>query len=356
MHQLTDLVEANTLALAVIDAIIDPFVVLDNEVRVVAASRSFYETFNVEPEKAHGQSLYALCEAAWDVPTLHDLLRETIAKHGQFDGLVSPFEFPVLGKRTLCLNARVVAPQGDDGPTTLVLMNDITARLQIESEKQALLSGTQELLRQQRMLMGEMQHRVANSLQIIASILMLKANAVTSEETREHLRDAQQRVISVAEVQAHLHSVEGIARIEIGAYLHKLCGGLAKSMTGPDHPIAIDVRCSVGTIGSASAVSLGLIVTELVINAVKYAFPAVQLGARILVEYETSDQAWRLTVSDNGQGKCKVPANPSGGLGTAIVTALAKQLGGNVASRSTTDGFAVTIEGVQAGATLPLAA
>jgi chemotaxis protein methyltransferase CheR len=193
--------------------------------------------------------------------------------------------------------------------------------------------------------MDEMKHRVANSLQIIASILMLKAHAVASEETREHLRDAQQRVISVAEVQAHLHSVEGIEQIEVRPYLIKLCSGLAKSMTGPAHPITIEAVASEGTLSSARAVSFGLIVTELVINAIKYAFPTGSAVAHIRVAYETSERSRRLTVADNGIGQQQHEAS-SGGLGTAIVEGLAKQLGGAVSTTSTTEGLTVTLKGV----------
>jgi chemotaxis protein methyltransferase CheR len=81
------------------------------------------------------------------------------------------------------------------------------------------------LLRQKEILLQEMQHRVANSLQIIASILLLKARAVTSEEARGDLRNAHQRVMSVAEVQRHLH-VSGIDQIEVASYLTKLCDSL----------------------------------------------------------------------------------------------------------------------------------
>ena len=87
-----------------------------------------------------------------------------------------------------------------------------------------------------------MEHRVANSLQIIASILMLKARGVSSEETRLHLRDAHQRVMSVAAVQSHLHASDGIDQIEVGAYLTKLCGSLASSMIGEDRPVALKVE------------------------------------------------------------------------------------------------------------------
>ena len=79
-----------------------------------------------------------------------------------------------------------------------------------------------------------------------------------------------------------------------------------------------------GRIDSQRAVSLGLIVTELVLNAIKYAFPTQKAGARILVTYETKADDWKLTVSDNGVGKAG--DIPNAGLGTAIVEALVKQL------------------------------
>ena len=89
-----------------------------------------------------------------------------------------------------------------------------------------------------------MQHRVANSLQIIASILLLKARTVQSEEIRLHLHDAHQRVMSVATVQQQLQASGLNESIEIGPYLSKLCDSLAKSMVGDRRPISIKVQAT----------------------------------------------------------------------------------------------------------------
>ena len=101
----------------------------------------------------------------------------------------------------------------------MLAIKDITARRLSEEEKAQLLEHTEKLLEQQGTLLREMRHRIANSLQIIASILLLKASSVSSEETKTELRDAHQRVMSVAAVQSHLHDVEGIEQIDMGAYL-----------------------------------------------------------------------------------------------------------------------------------------
>jgi chemotaxis protein methyltransferase CheR len=201
-----------------------------------------------------------------------------------------------------------------------------------------------------------MEHRIAYSLQIIASILLLKAGAVGSEETRAELRDAHKRVMSVAAVQSHLHSVEGIERIDIAAYLAKLSAGLAASMIGPHHGIEIEVASDAGTLQSSEAVSLGLIATELIINAIKYAFPTSRAGARILVRFTFDAADWRLSVADNGSGRKPAMPTGSGGLGTAIVAALAKQLKADIHEVSSANGLCVEIKRGTFASHLPLAA
>ncbi|CAN7636145.1 sensor histidine kinase [Rhizobium sp. LjRoot258] len=335
--------DAQTLAQAIVNTIPEPFIVLDDHFRVLAASRSFYETFKFDPEYTRGRLLYALGDGQWDIPALRVLLETIIPEHASMEGFEVAHDFPDLGRRIMLLNARQVAYGDSSRSTILLAFTDVTDRRKIEWEKEELLKQTEQLLHQKEILLQEMQHRVADSLQIIASILLLKARAVTSEETRRDLRDAHQRVMSVAEVQRHLH-VSGIDQIEVGSYLTKLCDSLASSMIGESQPIAINVIADEGRIGSDKAVGLGLIVTELVINAIKYAFPVVKADAVILVTYEIRGPDWKLIVSDSGIGKqADGAAEPSGGLGTAIVQALAKQLDARVDMVSNSTGTSVSV-------------
>ena len=240
--------------------------------------------------------------------------------------------------------------------TILLAFTDVTARRAIERDKDNLLQQTEELLRQKQVLLQEMQHRVANSLQIIASILLLKARVVTSEETRHHLQDAHQRVMSVAAVQRHLNASDGIDQIDVESYLTTLCESLAASMVGDEQPIAISVMAHKGKIDSAEAVSVGLIVTELVINAIKYAFPNDRADARVLVTYEIDGADWKLVVSDNGVGKSDGDAAAKGGLGTAIVTALVMQLGAQMEVVNGAAGLRVAITRATFTSSMPQAA
>lgn len=297
--------DAQTLAQAIVNTIPEPFVALDAEFRVLAASVSFYNTFKVDPEQTRGRLLYSLGDGQWDIPALRVLLETIIPQHAAMDGFEVEHDFPNLGRRTMLLNARQVVYEDSAKRTILLAFMDVTARRLIERDKERLLEQTKELLRQKDILLQEMQHRVANSLQIIASILLLKARVVLSEETRQHLNDAHQRVLSVAEVQRHLYTSEGIDQVEVSSYLNKLCNSLASSMIGESQPIVVSVTAHAGMIGSDKAVSIGLIVTELLINAIKYAFPSARTDAKIDVTYEIDGTDWELTVSDNGTG-CQI--------------------------------------------------
>jgi chemotaxis protein methyltransferase CheR len=239
----------------------------------------------------------------------------------------------------------------------LVSIKDISERRVAEQEKQKLLEHTEELLEQQRTLLREMEHRIANSLQIIASILLLKAGAVTSEETKNELRAAHQSVMSVAAVQSYLHASEAIEQIEMGPYLTKLSSGLASSMVNPDQAIEIRVIANPGTLPTSHAVSIGLIVTELIINAVKYAFPLVRSSGSIRVTFEMAKSDWKLTVADNGVGRRRSrKPDASTGLGTVLVAALAKQLKAQVSETSSKKGMSVAVTRATFESRLPRAA
>jgi two-component sensor histidine kinase len=329
--------DAAALAYAIVDTVRDPLLVLDSDLRIVAASRVFYQIFHLVDKDVRDHLIYEIDDGQWNIPELRTIL-ETIAKdHATVEGYEVDRDFPRVGRRIMLLNARKVFYKEGGHTTTLLAFEDITDRRAVEEQ-------VQELLREKDMLLQEMQHRVSNSLQIIASILLMKARTVQSEETRLQLEDAHQRVMSVAAVQQHLQVSGRGATIEIGNYLTKLCETLAQSMIGDSRPISLKVVADAGTVVSHQAVSIGLIVTELVMNALKHAFPSEKKDAAIVVSYKVSDTDWKLTISDNGGGKPDLSAvEKKGGLGTSLVKSLAKQLDAGVETISDPHGTAVTI-------------
>lgn len=335
--QFTDVQDACALAYAIVDTAREPFIVLDENFRVIAANRSFYLTFKVDSDDTQGKLLYELGDGQWDIPRLRELLEKIIPEQGAMEDFEVTHEFPGLGHRIMCLNARRVFYEVGSHTTILLGIEDVTLQRTLESEKD-------ELLRQKDVLLDEIQHRVANSLQIIASIIMMKANAVESDETRRHLHDAHHRVISVAAVQHHLHASASGGSIELKPYLAKLCEALSHSMIGDNRSVTLKVGGGGGTATCRNAESLGLIVTELVINSLKHAFNDTTKEGRITIAYDVSGTDWKLTVDDNGIGKPDgVFAQPKTGLGTGIVKALAKQLDAQLVTSSGPQGTTVSV-------------
>lgn len=333
---LTDAEPGGALTQGIVDTIREPLVVLDEEMRVVTASRSFYRTFLLDPDETRGQLLYKLGGGEWDIARLRLLLGQIIPEQGAMEDFEVEHDFSAIGKRTMLLNARKVFYREGSRVNILLSIEDVTTERLLQREKD-------DLLRQKDILLDEIQHRVANSLQIIASIVSMKARRTESVEARRHLEDVHGRVISVAAVQQHLHVSAASGVIDLIPYLSKLCAALSYSMVGDNRPISIAVRGDGGSVIARKAESLGLIVTELVINSLKHAFSHPTKDGLIVVSYDVMGNGWKLSIADNGIGKQDPFTPPKGGLGTGIVNALAQQLGAEIGIISGPDGTTVTV-------------
>jgi chemotaxis protein methyltransferase CheR len=330
-----------------VDTIREPLLVLDSDLRVVAGSRSYYSTFAAERQNVEGKLLCELADGRWNIPEL----RLQLEKIGPEQSVMEDFEVqqqvPGSGFRIMLLNARKVFYEGHTNGTILLGIEDVTDRHNAELQLQA-------MLKEKEMLLLEMQHRVGNSLQIIASILLMKARAVQSEETRVHLQDAHQRVLSIAAVQKHLEPAGRGELIDVDRYLVNLCETLSNSLISSNRGILLKVDAQPGKADSGQVVSIGLIVTELVMNALKHAKLDGVKGAEIVVAYEVAGEIWKLSVSDNGAGNSSVMAGASKhGLGTSIVQALSKQLDAELEIASGPRGTTVSITHVVLDTQLP---
>jgi two-component sensor histidine kinase len=251
------------------------------------------------------------------------------------DGYEVEQDFSVIGRRTMVLNARTVFYEKHDQALILLAIEDITERRTAER-------GLAELLEQKETLLQEMQHRVANSLQIIASVLMQSARRVQSEETRLHLRDAHSRVMSIATLQKQL-AVTQLESVKLGTYFADLCRSISASMIDDRKRLTLEAVVDDTSTNSDVSVSMGLIVTELVINAIKHAFPDQATGGKINVSFAEDEQGWLLSVSDNGIGMPVGDKRGKPGLGTGIVEALSTQLDARVSVVEASPGTRVEV-------------
>jgi two-component sensor histidine kinase len=281
-----------------------------------------------------GGSVFDIGGGEWNSPKLRSFLNATI--NASADIVAYDFVLERLGAspRQLVLNARVLVHAEASALRLLLTVSDVTeARL---SEKLQ-----DDLLREKAVLLQEVQHRVANSLQIIASVLLQSARQVQSEETRSHLKDAHHRVMSIASVQKQL-ATSSARDVELRPYFEQLCQSLGASMIRDHNLQSIDATTDESRVSADVSVSLGLIVTELVINALKHAFPGGRPG-RIAVRYDSLGDDWELIVRDDGIGMPidGRPAKP--GLGSGIVEALARQLKSEVVASDAHPGTIVSI-------------
>ena len=305
------------LALAVVAASTVPLLLLDGDEAVVAASASFCRAFSVDPAKVTGRFVYELGGGEWDIPRLRSLLDATLNGVVRIDAYEVDLRTRNNGVRRLVLNAQLVDYAAAAPIRLLLTISDVTDARIAERLKD-------DLVRDKAVLLQEVQHRVANSLQIIASVLMQSARKVASGEARSHLHSAHNRVMSIAAVQAQLaHS--GSGSVALKAYLTQLCNSIGASMIEDHDQLSIAVTVDGSTVKADTSISLGLVVTELVINALKHAFPGGRRGT-IGVDYAAHGPNWTLTVRDDGAGMPAANDATKAGLGTSIVEALAKQL------------------------------
>jgi two-component sensor histidine kinase len=325
---------ADKLALAMVTVSTAPLLLLDGALNIVAASASFSSAFALDPAAMRGADFFGLGAGEWGIPQLRSLLKATLS--GSADVAAYEIDLKRAGQpdRRLVLNAHRLDYDDPDNVRLLLTAVDVTEARIADKLKDTMLS-------EKAFLLQEVQHRVANSLQIIASVLLQSARRVQSAETRSHLQDAHHRVMSIATVQKQL-AVSHLEDVDLRSYFTQLCESLGASMISDHDRQSIQVDVDGSRVTADVSVSLGLIVTELVINALKHAFPAGQAG-QINVGYAGKGSNWTLSVSDNGVGMPEAHTRAKPGLGTSIIEALARQLNAKVNIANARPGTAVSI-------------
>jgi len=324
---------ALNLALALISASVAPVLLLDGDLSVIAASQSFREAYDVGNDQIPGADLADLGSGEWNPPQFRSLLKATVLG----TATIGDFEMDLRsrqGLRHLVLNVRRLDYGDGDGVKLLLSIQDVT-------EARAGEKQTHDLIRDKATLVQEIQNRAANSLQVITSVLMQNVRMDGSTASRDHLRDSHHRVMSVAAVQRQLAG-SALGDVELHGYLTDLCRSIGDAMIRDHDRLTLEVTADNSIASSGKAVSLGLIVTELVINALRYAFPDDREG-RIEVDYRAHGQGWTLTVSDDGVGPPPDTGSAKPGLGTGIIQALVNRFGATISILDTRPGFRASI-------------
>jgi len=326
-----------------VETVREGLLVLDSDLTVRFANRSFCHTFAVEPEDAVGRKLYEVGDGQWDILELRTAL-ETIISGGKS---IEAFEverlFPSIGRRVMVLNARKVYRSGNKVQQILLAIEDVTERVSLEREHA--IAGERI-----GMLLQELTHRVKNSLQIIAAMVGIEARGQKSAEAKAALERVSHRINALGRLYSQLSKADTVETVDAATYLDELCRDLIASVHkegGTSIVLKTDIESEL--LPTDRAITIGLLVNELVTNAVKYAFPDETKGT-VLVTLKRAPGELRLTVSDDGKGVD--PGRADSGLGGRLIEGFAQQLGGQLKRESGDTGTAVSLTLPSRGASL----
>ena len=318
--------------LDIVETICEGVLVVEPDLTIRFANRSFYDTFAVAPEHTVGLKLYEIGNGQWDIPKLRTTLETIISGQKTIEAFEVENFFPSIGRRIIAFNARKVYRPDNKTQQILLAIEDVTERARLEREHAA----PHERI---GMLLQELTHRVKNSLQFIASMVRLEARSNNSVEAKAALERVSHRITALGQLYSKLNKADSVEAVDAATYLDELCGDLIASVH-KEGSTSIVLKTDIESVllPTDRAIPIGLIVNELVTNAVKYGFPGEAKGT-VMVTLKRVLGGLRLTVADDGQGLD--PRRADSGLGRRLVDGFALQLGGQVARKSDSRGTTV---------------
>ena len=442
--------EAREYAESIINTVREPLIALDQDLRVVTASRSFYGVFKVKPEETLGQLIYDLGNKQWNIPKLRELLETILPQKTTFDNYEVEHDFATIGWRIMLLNARQIKRVLGKERIILLAIEDITERKRLESllteseerfrrlfetasdgivllekregkithanpatekmlgytKKESIGNKLQDIgvsldmgdiqtlmqnlsksgiinyndvpvktksgqqiytdiylvdrarlvqcnirditdrkqaeegihasLREKEILLRELHHRVKNNMQVISGLLDLQATSSGNPELIEMLNKSQSRIRSMALVHEQLYASKDLARIDMVGYVralsqelfqaYKIDQGKIDLIIQTDGDVYVDIN---------KAIPCGLILNELISNALKHAFPGAGPGELRIIIHETKNKEIEIVVRDNGLGlPDDVDIHQPRSMGLYLVNGLVKkQLEGQIEVR-----------------------
>lgn len=221
----------------------------------------------------------------------------------------------------------VVKSTGDDFVDLLErAFGQALASVRLEQEKVAAEDALRAANERLETLLKEVNHRVANSLQLVSTFIHMQSRGLDNEGAREALADTQRRIDAIAQVHRKLYTSNDVESIEMSDYLTAIVEELEGTWSTPDAPRNIVLVADPLRLHPDKAVSVGVIVNELVSNACKYAYDPASGGEIRVALSRADDQRFSLMVEDDGIGMVAGDKPRGSGLGSKLVLAMAKSL------------------------------
>jgi two-component system CheB/CheR fusion protein len=315
-RDVTDEYSAREYSESIINTVREPLISLDQDLRVVSVSRSFYEVFKVKPEETLGQLIYDLGNKQWDIPKLRELLETILPQKASFDNYVVEHDFATIGKRIMLLNARQIRRGAGKERIILLAIEDITERREIEAGLEKAHADLNELATELKRaarikseFLANMSHELRTPLNSINGF-----SEVLYDETFGKLNDKQKRYVNnVLTSGKHLllliNQILDMAKVEAGKmtlttttvspkHLLNEITRLVADMAGKKRiRMSLEIAEDIPEI-EADELKLREVLYNLFSNAVKFTPEGGELGLRA----KRADSAIEICVWDTGVG------------------------------------------------------
>ncbi|GAB4380192.1 PAS domain S-box protein [Methanothermobacter thermautotrophicus] len=287
--------------------------------RILDMNSTLAGTLGIPSEELRGRSIYELEFLSDDVKTEFRSKIEVIER----DGTLEPYEMvltdPSGREYTVRIYNKLIHAEGRE--CLLIVLNDI-------SDLKRTQSMLEKSLAEKELLLKEIHHRVKNNLMIISSLLSLQSRQVKDRETMDLFRESENRTRSMALIHERLYRSEDLKNIDLAEYLGRLASEIFRSYSA-DSRIRLNLEIDELKVDVETAVPLGLIVNELLTNAVKHAFPDGE--GTVTVSLSKRNGTVTLEVSDDGAGFPEdIDWESSPSLGLQLVRSLTEQIDGKV--------------------------
>ena len=316
---------------ALIENLNDFIIILDKD-GIITWSSPASRQLDMEPEDVIGISALEFAH-----PDGYEQLKETleyvVAHPGEIVTLESQ-KTVIPNGETLYLNSTFAYLPDTPGINGIVVVAHNNTAQVLAQEK------IEKSLIEKEILLKEIHHRVKNNLQIISSLLQLQANKLDNAELASAFTESRARIMAMALLHEHLYQFDSLAEIEAAQYMHDLVAYLSDTYTSDRQSISIEMKADDVSMNLDTAIPVGLIINELVTNAMKHAFPQGRKGI-IRLSLVESDGDCKMIISDDGVGLPKDGARKRSSLGLELVENLVSQLEGNLVVR---DDAGVTYE------------
>ena len=258
----------------------------------------------------------------WKDDESRNLLYDTIRDHGRVDNMEMAFKLTTGELRPGLLSARVMTLAGE--PHMLVLVKDIS---QLKTAEEQLRNS----LNEKEILLKEIHHRVKNNLQVISGLLNLQAHHITDPATQMIYKESQNRVITMALIHEDLYQSTDLTSVDLGGYIENLAENLFSSYKVGHDRVKLELNVEHTDMVVDTAIPCGLIINELISNALKHGFPDDRAGTVTVRFHSMGDKEYYLEVSDDGVGLPPgLDITNTTSLGMQLVKVIVEQLAGTL--------------------------